>query len=64
MSGEQTYDHVLSGLISYAHDDWLGVEVITSSARDCFDHKPSFAEVLPLAIRAVRDLIGAGAGGR
>lgn len=59
--GVETYDRVVSGLASYAHDDWLGVEVITSSVRDCFDHKPSFAEVLALAIRAVRDLVGAGA---
>jgi len=37
------------------------LEVITHSLRDCLDHKPSFAEVRPLAIRAVQDLIRAGA---
>jgi hypothetical protein len=56
-----SYDEVMSGLVSYAHDDWLGLEVVTSSVRDCFDHKPSFAEVRPLAIRAVHDLVNAGA---
>ena len=56
-----SYEQVVSDLTSYAHDDWLGLEVITSSLRDCFDHKPSFAEVRPLAIRAVHDLIRAGA---
>jgi hypothetical protein len=56
-----SYEQVVSDLTSYARDDWLGLEVITSSVRDCFDHKPSFAEVRPLAIRAVRDLVQAGA---
>jgi hypothetical protein len=56
-----SYDQVVSDLTSYAHDDWLGLEVITSSVRECFDHRPSFDEARPLAIRAVRDLIGAGA---
>jgi hypothetical protein len=55
------YDKVLSDLISYAHDDWLGIEVVASAVRDCFDHRPSYTEVRPLAIRAVRDLINAGA---
>lgn len=56
-----SYEQVVSGLVSYAHDDWLGLEVITSSVRDCFDHRPSFEEARPLAIRAVRDLVLAGA---
>jgi hypothetical protein len=56
-----SYDQVLSDLTSYAHDDWLGLEVLASSVRDCFDHKPSFAEVRPLALRAVHDLVQAGA---
>jgi hypothetical protein len=56
-----SYDQVLSNLISYAHEDWLGLEVLTGSVRECFDHKPSFPEARPLAIRAVHDLVGAGA---
>jgi len=56
-----SYDQVVSNLISYAHDDWLGLEVLTGSVRECFDHRPSFAEVRPLAIRVMRDLIRTGA---
>jgi hypothetical protein len=56
-----SHEQVVSDLTSYARGDWLSLEVITSSVRDCFDHKPSFAEVRPLAIRAVRDLVRAGA---
>lgn len=56
-----SYDQVVSHLTRYARGDWLAVEVITSSVRDCFDHQPSFAEVRPLAIRAVSDLLRAGA---
>jgi hypothetical protein len=55
------YEKVLSDLISYAHDDWLGVEVVASAVRDCLDHRASYTEVRPLAIRAVHDLINAGA---
>lgn len=56
-----SYEQVLSDLIGYARDDWLGVEVITSAVRECFDHRPSFAEARPLAVRAVRDLVREGA---
>jgi hypothetical protein len=55
------YEKVLADLISYAHEDWLGMEVVASAVRECFDHRPSYAEVRPLAIRAVSDLINAGA---
>lgn len=36
-----SYEQVVSYLTSYAHQDWLGLEVITNSVRDCFDHKPN-----------------------
>jgi hypothetical protein len=55
------YDKVLSDLIRYAHEDWLGMEVVASAVRDCFDHRPSYAEARPLVIHAVSDLIDAGA---
>lgn len=55
------YERVLARLSTYAHDDWLGVEVLVRSLRECFDRRPSFAEVRPVAIRAVGDLISAGA---
>jgi hypothetical protein len=58
---EEDYQEVLARLIDYARDDWLGMEIITGRVRKCFDHNPSYAEVRPLAVRAVRDLINAGA---
>ena len=56
-----SYAEVLTGLSAYAQDDWLGVDIITGWVRDCLEGMPSFVEVRPLAIRAVRDLINAGA---
>lgn len=56
-----SYEEVLSGLTEYARDDWLGLEILTGWVRDCLDGMPSYAETRPLAIRAVRDLINAGA---
>ena len=55
------YEKVLAELINYARDDWLGMEIVASAVRECFDHRPSYAEARPLAIRAVHDLIKAGA---
>jgi hypothetical protein len=60
-TSDPAYEQVLSTLTRYAHDDWLGVEILARSVRECFDHRPSYAEARPLAIRAVRDLINAGA---
>ena len=55
------YEKALSELIDYACEDWLDVGIVASAMRECFDHMPSYQEVRPLAIRAVRDLINAGA---
>jgi hypothetical protein len=58
---ESVYERVLAGLARAAHDDWLGMEILTRSLRECFDHRPSYVEVRPVAVRAVHDLINAGA---
>lgn len=55
------YNDVLANLIDYAQDDWLGLEIVASAVRKCFEGLPSYVDVRPLAIRAVRDLIDAGA---
>lgn len=58
---ELRYDQVLSRLTAWAQDDWLDVDVLVHMVRECFDHRPDYAEVRPLAVRAIRDLIAAGA---
>lgn len=58
---DRCYDKVLAGLISYARDDWLGMEAVASARRDCFDYRASYAQARPLTIRVVRDLVHAGA---
>jgi hypothetical protein len=60
-ASDLAYDQVLSRLNTYAHEDWLGLDILTRRMRKCFGHRPSYVEVRPVAIRAVRDLINAGA---
>lgn len=61
LSPDRAYDEVLSGLTEYAHDDWLDIDVLINWVRDCFDGPSNYDDVRPVAIRAVRDLINAGA---
>lgn len=59
-SSDFKYEDALSQLIDYAREDWLGIEIVASAMRESFDHRPSYPEVRPLAVRAVRDLFKAG----
>jgi hypothetical protein len=60
-TSETAYEQVMSRLTTYAHEDWLGLEILTRRLRKSFDHAPSYVELRPVAIRAVRDLINIGA---
>lgn len=60
-TSDLAYEQVLSRLTTWARDDWLDVDILVHMVRECFDHRPTYAEVRPLAVRAVRDLINAGA---
>jgi len=58
---EELYEETLKAPEEEAHRDWLDVAHTADWFWGDFDHVPPYAEIRPFAIRAVSDLINAGA---
>jgi hypothetical protein len=58
---EALYEKTLYALTAEAHRDWLDVGRTADWYWGDFDRVPPYSDIRPFAIRAVRDLINAGA---